>query len=240
MKKYFFAILLGFSGYLFAQRTIVPQSSPQNPPQTSGGIAGGEMYHFKIAKIKYEGGGDWYANPTSLPNLISFINTNTNVRIATQEDVVEPGSSQLFQYPYVYMTGHGNVKFSDAQAKNLRMYMMSGGFLHIDDNYGMDKYIRDEIKKIFPDKPLVEIPYNHPIYHQQFDFPTGLPKIHEHDGKPAQGFGVFDKDRLLLFYSAECDLGDGWEDASVHRDPEEVRKKAFQMGANIVIYAINY
>lgn len=240
MKKYFFAILLSLGSYLFAQKTIVPQSSPQNAPQASGGIAGGEMYHFKIAKIKYEGGGDWYANPTSLPNLISFINTNTNIRIAAQEDVVEPGSSQLFQYPYVYMTGHGNVKFSDAQAKNLRMYMMSGGFLHIDDNYGMDKYIRDEIKKIFPDKPLVEIPYNHPIYHQQFDFPTGLPKIHEHDSKPAQGFGVFDKDRLLLFYSAECDLGDGWEDASVHRDPEEIRKKAFQMGANIVIYSINY
>lgn len=237
MKNSFLLLSLLSSGLLAAQpimqlplRGTPTSSTPTNAPQ--------EQHHFKIAKLKYEGGGDWYANPTSLPNLIEYINTHSNIRIAAVEDVVEPGSSALFQYPYVYITGHGNVKFSDAEAKNLRTYLMAGGFLHIDDNYGMDKYIRDEIKKIFPDKPLVEIPYSHPIYHKQFDFPNGLPKIHEHDGKPAQGFGIFDKDRLMLFYSFECDLGDGWEDPEVHRDPPELREKAFRMGTNLVIYAV--
>ncbi len=235
----FFALMVSIS---FAQKQGGFSPLPQ-PPISGASIASNaasqEVFHFRIGKLKYGGGGDWYANPTSLPNLIEFINTHSNIKIAPQEDIVDPGSAQLFQYPYVYMTGHGNVKFSETEVKNLRKYLLSGGFLHIDDNYGMDKYIRDEIKKIFPDKPLTEIPFNHPIYHQQFDFAGGLPKIHEHDGKPAQGFGVFDKDRLLIFYSYETDLGDGWEDPSVHRDPPEVREKALKMGMNIVIYAIN-
>ncbi|MFN0203442.1 MAG: DUF4159 domain-containing protein [Bacteroidia bacterium] len=201
---------------------------------------GNDMYNFRIAKLKYQGGGDWYANPTSLPNLLKFINLNTNIKIAPTEDIVEPGSPLIYQYPYLYITGHGNVKFSEAEAKNLREYMLAGGFFHIDDNYGMDKYIREEIQKIFPDKKLQEVPFNHPIYHEQFEFPGGLPKIHEHDGKPAQGFGIFDKDRLILFYTYECDLGDGWEDRSVHGDPEELRQKALQMGTNLVIHAITH
>lgn len=232
-----------FTETVNSQNPIQPKagvSIPPTPPGTGTQNTGAttDMYHFKIGKLKYGGGGDWYANPTSLPNLISFVNKNTNIKIAPTEDVVDPGSSQLFQYPYVYMTGHGNVKFSDTEVRNLRLYMLSGGFVHIDDNYGMDKYIREEIKKIFPDKPLVEIPYNHPIYHQQYDFASGLPKVHEHDNKPAQGFGIFDKDRLILFYSYECDLGDGWEDANIHKDPEELRQKAFKMGTNLIMYAI--
>jgi hypothetical protein len=227
--------------FLLLHIVTFAQFPPRNgQPQAGNGQAPQEMYNFRIGKLKYQGGGDWYANPTSLPNLARFINQNTNMKVAPQEDLVEPGSSQLFQYPYVYMTGHGNVKFSESEAKNLRTYMLAGGFMHIDDNYGMDKYIRDEIKKIFPDKPLVEVPYNHPIFHEQFDFPNGLPKIHEHDNKPAQGFGIFEKDRLILFYTFECDLGDGWEDQSVHNDPEEVRQKALRMGTNVVIYALKH
>lgn len=234
---FFLSISINLS--LAQKPVVIGGNQLQNQGNNPAPTAQQELYHFRVGKLKYGGGGDWYANPTSLPNLIEFINSRSNLKIAPQEDIVEPGSAQLFQYPYVYMTGHGNVKFTESEAKNLRMYMLSGGFLHIDDNYGMDKYIRDEIKKLFPDKPLVEIPYNHPVYHQQFEFGAGLPKIHEHDGKPAQGFGVFDKDRLLLFYSFESDLGDGWEDASVHRDPPEVREKALKMGMNLVLYAID-
>lgn len=156
-----------------------------------------QPYEFRIAKLKYDGGGDWYANPTSLPNLIAFINKNTNVRIATPEDVVEPSSQQIFQYPMVYMTGHGNVSFDERAAKNLRTYLLSGGFLHIDDNYGMDKYIRKEMKKVFPELDFIELPFNHPIYHFHYDFPKGLPKIHEHDGKPAQGFALMYEGRIM-------------------------------------------
>jgi len=199
-----------------------------------------DNYSFKIAKLKYEGGGDWYANPTSLPNLLEFVNKNTNVKIAPLEDVVEPGSPQIFQYPYVYMTGHGNFTFSDAEAKNLRAYLISGGFLHIDDNYGMDKYVRREIKKVFPDKELVELPYSHPIYHSHFDFPNGIPKIHEHDGKPAQGFAIIHENRVVCYYSYETDLGDGWEDERVHNNSKEVREKALKMGTNILLLALMY
>jgi hypothetical protein len=190
-----------------------------------------------IARLKYNGGGDWYANKTSLPNLIRFCNQNLGTKIAAEEAVVEAGSVELFQYPFVHMTGHGNVVFSSAEAENLRNYLLGGGFLHIDDNYGMDPYIRAEIKKIFPNNQLVEIPLNHPIYHQKYNFPKGLPKVHEHDNKPAQGFGIVENGRLVLFYSYECDLGNGWEDPSVHKDPEEVRLKALQMGANILAYS---
>ncbi|MBK5278055.1 MAG: DUF4159 domain-containing protein [Bacteroidia bacterium] len=191
---------------------------------------------IKIAKLKYNGGGDWYANKTALPNLIKFSNKELGTNLKPEEDVVEVGSSDLFVYPYVYMTGHGNVIFSMEEAANLRTYLMGGGFLHIDDNYGFDKFIRIELKKVFPELELVELPFDHPLYHQKFDFPKGLPKIHEHDGKPSQGFGLLYQGRLVVFYSFECDLGNGWEDARIHNDPEEKRQQALQMGANILSY----
>ncbi|MFZ9046144.1 MAG: DUF4159 domain-containing protein [Cyclobacteriaceae bacterium] len=191
---------------------------------------------LKIAKLKYGGGGDWYANKTALPNLISFTNRQLKTGINRNEDIVEAGSPDLFLYPYVYMTGHGNVVFSDQEAENLKSYLLSGGFLHIDDNYGLDPFIQIEIKKVFPDKDFVELPYDHPIYHQKFDFNTGLPKIHEHDGKPAQGLGILHNGKLICFYSYESDLGNGWEDQSIHNDPEPIREKALQMGANILSF----
>ncbi len=197
-----------------------------------------EIANFRIGKLKYEGGGDWYGNPSSLPNLIAFINQNSTTHIAVKEEVVEPGSSQLFQYPYVYMNGHGNVRFSDAEIQNLRAYLLSGGFLHVDDNYGMDPYIRRELKRLFPELELVPLPFSHKIYHQQFEFPNGLPKVHEHDGKPPEGLALIWENRPIVFYSYECDLGDGWEDPEVHRDPEAIRQQALRMGANIVLWAI--
>jgi len=191
---------------------------------------------LKIAKLKYNGGGDWYANKTALPNLIRFCNKELNLLLEAEEDAVEVGSQEIFNYPYVYMTGHGNVVFTPDEASNLRNYLIAGGFLHIDDNYGLDKFIRIELKKVFPELELVELPFDHPIYHQKFDFPKGLPKIHEHDGKPAQGFGLVYEGRLVAFYSFECDLGNGWEDQRIHNDPAAVREKALQMGANIIAY----
>lgn len=191
----------------------------------------------KIARLKYGGGGDWYANRTSLPNLIEFCNKNLRMNLAPEEDAVEPGSGDLFNYPFVHMTGHGSVIFTDAEARNLRKYLLGGGFLHIDDNYGLDQYIRREMKKVFPELEFKEIPFNHPIYNQKYPFPKGLPKVHEHDGKPPQGFGLVYEGRLICFYTYECDLGNGWEDASVYNDPEEIRLKALQMGANIISFA---
>src|SRR5882672_10580815 len=191
---------------------------------------------LKIAKLKYNGGGDWYANKTALPNLIKFCNKELNMLLEAEEDAVEVGSQELFNYPYVYMTGHGNVVFSPEEASNLRNYLIAGGFLHIDDNYGLDKFIRIELKKVFPELELIELPFTHPIYHQKFNFPKGLPKIHEHDGKPAQGFGLIYEGRLVVFYSYECDLGNGWEDQRIHNDPEERREEALQMGANIISF----
>jgi hypothetical protein len=192
---------------------------------------------LKIAKLKYNGGGDWYANKTSLPNLIAFCNKNLNIQIAPEEDIVEVGSADLFNYPFVHLTGHGNIVFSDQEAKNLRKYLLAGGFLHADDNYGLDKFFRREMKKVFPELNWVELPFNHPIYQKPFQFNNGLPKVHEHDNKPSQGFGLIYEGRLLCFYTFECDLGNGWEDPEVHNDPEPVRQKALQMGANIVSYA---
>ncbi|WP_139828075.1 DUF4159 domain-containing protein [Marivirga sericea] len=191
----------------------------------------------KIAKLKYNGGGDWYANKTALPNLIDFCEQELNIPLNKKDYVVEVGSKEIYQYPYVYMTGHGNVVFSDDEAQNLRNYLISGGFLHIDDNYGLDQFIRLEMKKVFPEKDFVEIPFDHPIYHQKFKFEGGLPKIHEHDGKPAQGFGIIYEGRVICFYSYESDLGNGWEDQSIHKDPQEVRLKALKMGANIISFA---
>jgi len=191
----------------------------------------------EIALLKYKGGGDWYANPTALQNLIAFCNKNINTKIDTQPETVEVGSQDIFQYPFIHMTGHGNVFFSDEDAENLANYLMSGGFLHIDDNYGMEPYITKELKKIFPDQDLLELPANHDIFNIAYKFPEGLPKIHEHDGKRPQAFGLFYKGRLVLLFTFESDLGDGWEDPEVHNDPPDVRDKALKMGANIVKYA---
>ncbi len=191
---------------------------------------------LQIALLKYNGGGDWYANPTSLGNLIEFCNKELGTDIADEAVTVEPGSSDIFNYPFVHMTGHGNVSFSAADAQNLRQYLISGGFLHIDDNYGMDKFIRPEMKKVFPELDFVELPFDHPVYHQKFDFTNGLPKIHEHDDKAPQGFGLIWEGRLVCFYSFESDLGDGWEDPEVHNDSRETRMKAFKMGANLIQY----
>jgi hypothetical protein len=190
----------------------------------------------KIAKLKYNGGGDWYANKTALPNLITFCNKELGTAINQEEDIVEVGSPALFDYAYIYMTGHGNVVLSTEEASNLRNYLIGGGFLHVDDNYGLDKFIRLELKKVFPELELVEIPFTHSVYHQKFNFPNGLPKIHEHDGKPAQGFGLFYQGRLVVFYSFECDLGNGWEDQRIHNDPDEKRQQALRMGANLISY----
>ncbi|MFA9221778.1 MAG: DUF4159 domain-containing protein, partial [Sediminibacterium sp.] len=170
---------------------------------------------YQIAVLKYKGGGDYYANPTSLPNLVSFVNRELKMNIAKETPYVEVGSTELFNYPFVHMTGHGNVVFSTADAENLRIYLSSGGFLHISDNYGLDKFIRKEIKKVFPDVDFVEIPFGHPVYHQKYEFNSGLPKIHEHDNKAPQGLGIFVENRLVVFYDYECDLGDGWEDSNV-------------------------
>ena len=190
----------------------------------------------EIALLKYNGGGDWYANPTSLPNLIKFSNQTINTKIKAKPVTVTPDSPDLFNYPFIHMTGHGNVVFSESEVINLQNYLKSGGFLHIDDNYGMDKYIRKEIKKIFPNEVLTEIPTSHVIFQKPNSFPSGLPKIHEHDGKRAQAFGIFIKNRLVLLYTYESDLGDGWEDVEVNNDPIEVRQKALKMGANIINY----
>lgn len=190
----------------------------------------------KIALAKYGGGGDWYSNPTSLPNLIRFCNSELRSNIHPDPATVEVGSQEIFNYPFVHMTGHGNVVFSSSDARNLRLYLESGGFLHIDDNYGIDAFIRREMKKVFPERDFVELPNNFPIFSQKYNFPDGLPKIHEHDNKPPQAFGLFIDDRLVCLYTYEADLGDGWEDAEVHKDPEEVRQKALQMGANIISY----
>ena len=194
---------------------------------------------FQIALLKYNGGGDWYANlETSIPNLIEFCNKNINTNIQKQQAIVEVGSEEIFNYPFVHMTGHGNIIFGEAEAQNLRNYLLSGGFLHIDDNYGLNQFMRPQMKKVFPELDFIEIPFNHPIYHQSFDFPNGLPKIHEHDQKPPQGFGLIFEGRLVCFYSFECDLGDGWEDQSIHNDSDEIRKKSLQMGANLIQYSL--
>lgn len=190
-----------------------------------------------IAVLKYKGGGDWYSNPTALPNLISYCNLNINTKINPSPQTVEAESNDIFQYPFLHMTGHGNVFFGERDAENLRNYLLSGGFLHIDDNYGMATYITKELKKVFPDKELMELPKNHPIFSIVYKFPEGLPKIHEHDGKRPQALGLFHEGRLILLLTLESDLGDGWEDEEVHNDPFEIREKALKMGANIIKYA---
>lgn len=195
-----------------------------------------QAQNTKIALGKYSGGGDWYANPSSLTNLIKFCNENNIAKINSEYASVDIGSSDIFSYPFVHITGHGNIIFKPNDITNLRNYLLAGGFLHVDDNYGLDPYFRREIKKVFPDNDLVEIPFSHPIYHSAYNFPLGLPKIHEHNKKAPQGFGIFVDGRLVCFYSYECDLGDGWEDISVHKDSQENHIKALKMGANIISY----
>jgi hypothetical protein len=191
---------------------------------------------LKIALLKYNGGGDWYANPTSLPNLAKFCNQNLGMNIETDIPTVEVGSAELFNYPFVHMTGHGNVVWNEQELDNLRAYLSGGGFLHADDNYGMDKFIRPQLEKLFPGTKLVELPFSHVVFHQKYDFNSGLPKVHEHDGGVPQAFGLFHEGRLVVLYTYECDLGDGWEDANVHKDSPEAREKALKMGANIIRY----
>lgn len=206
--------------YLFLLLLVFSQSSAQ-----------------QIAVLHYGGGGDWYANPTALPNLIEFTNVHCQTSIHKNIATVKPDSEDLYNYPIIFITGHGNIFFSDNDAENLKNYLISGGFLHISDNYGLDKYIRRELKKVFPKLVLQEIPNTHPIYHQTFSFTNGLPKIHEHDKKAPQGFGLFYEGRLIVFYDYESDLNDGWEDQEVHNNPKKVREKALKMGANIIEYA---
>ena len=194
---------------------------------------------LKIGLVKYSGGGDWYGDPTALPNLMSFCNRELKTNFAEANGVVEPGSIEIFNYPLIHLTGHGNVIFSPQECRNLKQYFEAGGFLHIDDNYGLDPYIRREMKKIFPDQEFTELPPSHPIFHQQFDFPNGLPKIHEHNGKRPQAFGLFIGNHLVCLYTYESDISDGWEDPAVHGDSPEIREKALEMGANIVSYVFS-
>lgn len=194
---------------------------------------------FTIARVKYSGGGDWYSNPSSIPNLLKFVQQSTGIPCAQEQAIVEIGSREIFNYPYLYLNGHGRISLNADEARNLREYLLAGGFLHCDDNYGIDKYIRAELKRVFPDEDLVELPYTHPIYHSLFNFPQGPPKIHEHDNFPAQGFGIIKNGRLLVYYTYQCDLGDGWEDPEVHNDPPEKREAALKMGTNLVVYELS-
>ena len=219
-KKIFFSfLLLSFSIIIFSFKSKT-------------------TYAYQIALLKYNGGGDWYANlETSLPNLIKFCNDNLKTAINPEQAIADAGSIEIFNYPFIHMTGHGNVIFSNQEAENLRNYLLAGGFLHISDNYGMDNFIRIQLKKIFPELDLIELPFSHPIYHQKYDFPKGLPKIHDHDKKAPQGFGLIYKGKLICFYDFECDLGDGWESQEIHNDSQEARNNALKMGANIISYA---
>jgi hypothetical protein len=196
-------------------------------------------YSVKIARLKYGGGGNWYVSPTALPNLVKFCNQNLGTSINPEEGLVEPGSPDVFNYPWIHMTGNGRFVFNAQEAQNMRNYLIGGGFLNINDSYDMDRFVRPELKKVFPELDLVEIPFSHPIYHQKYEFPNGLPKIHEHNEKPPQGFGLFWQGRMVCFYNYESDIGDGWEDADVHHDSDESRNKALKMGANIIQYVFN-
>lgn len=193
----------------------------------------------KIALAKYNGGGDWYSDPTALPNLIEFCNQNLNTNIFPEPSTIDVGSPEIFNFPFVHLTGHGNIIFSESEAINLRTYLEAGGFLHCDDNYGIDEYFRREMKKVFPEKEFVELPPSHSIFHQKYNFNEGLPKIHEHDNKPPQAFGLFIEERMVCLYTFESDIGDGWEDSAVHNDPQELREKALKMGANIISFVFD-
>lgn len=205
----------------------------------AGPIEGGAPTRpLTIGRLHYDGGGDWYANPSSLPNLLAAIRERTTLQTAPKEEVVRLGDAALWDLPYLYLTGHGNVLFSEAEVRILRRYLEQGGFLHVDDNYGMDESIRRELARVLPGVALEEVPLDHPIYNLVYPFPAGVPKIHEHDGKPAQGFGLFLEGRLAVYYSYETDLGDGWEDPAVHGDTPELRERALRMGVNLFAYAV--
>ena len=205
------------------------------------GEAAAQDHAFTVARIKYGGGGDWYSDPQSLPELLAFVRWETLIDVAPQEEMVELSGEKLFSYPYAYMTGHGNVVLREDEVRRLRRWLLGGGFLHVDDNYGIDRAFRREMRKVFPDRDWVELPFDHPIYHTHFEFPSGLPKIHEHDGKPPQGFAILDdRGRVMVFYTYETDLGDGWEPEAVHHDPPETRLAALRMGTNILSYALMY
>jgi hypothetical protein len=191
-----------------------------------------------VARVQYDGGGDWYANPSSLPNLLTAIATRTSLDVERTEARVQLTSDRLWDYPYLYITGHGNIKLTDAEISRLREYLARGGFLHVDDNYGLDESFRREIARIYPDRPLVDVPLEHPVYNVVYRFPKGIPKVHEHDGKPPRGYGIFLGERLAVYYSYESDLGNGWEDSQVHNDPPEVREAALRMGVNLFVYAV--
>ena len=221
------ALLLGLAGPLSAQAAARVAGGSPAPGMT-------------IGRLHYDGGGDWYANPSSLPNLLAAIRTRTGLRVAGEERVITLRDDDLWSVPYLYMTGHGNVAWTDADLATLRAYLRQGGFLHADDNYGMDASLRRELGRLFPGQPLVEVPLEHPIYHLVYDFPRGIPKIHEHDGKPAQGFGIFLDGRLAVFYSYQTDLGDGWEDPEVHHDPPAKREAALRMGVNLYAFAVGF
>ncbi|MDX9760272.1 MAG: DUF4159 domain-containing protein [Bacteroidota bacterium] len=217
-------------------RQFTVPTVPSAPPQQARERAGSK---FVIGRIKYDGGGDWYNDPSSELNMLRFLKENSSIDVDVRSEVfVEVGSEKLFSYPFVFMTGHGNIRLSDREAANLRNYLENGGFLYVDDDYGFDKAFRREIKKVFPDRELVELPFDHGIYHTHFPFPNGLPKIHEHDEKAPQGFGIFHEGRLVLFYTYESNLADGWADPDVHKDPEEIRRKSLQMGMNIIVWAL--
>ena len=194
--------------------------------------------NFSIARIHYSGGGDWYSDPSSLPNLLKFLGENTQIAVDEEEVRLRPTGPEFYQYPYLYLTGHGNVRFSAEEVTRLRESLLRGAFLHADDNYGMDASFREEIKRVFPNRDFIELPFDHPVFHIFYDFQNGLPKVHEHDGNPPQALGMFDDDRLMILYTFECDLGDGWEDPEVHNNSEEIRLKALQMGVNIIYYAL--
>ncbi len=234
MRKFLALLSIAFVMQL---AMIANSQQPVLPGQPAQPI---DRTKFTIARLKYGGGGDWYSNPSSLPNLLSELRKRTNMIAADREARVAATDPDFFAYPYLYMNGHGNIRFTDAELEKLRLHLTHGGFLHADDNYGMDPSFRREMKRLFPDKDLVELPFNHEIYHQQFDFPNGLPKIHEHDGKPAQGLGLFHEGRLIVYYTYQCDLGDGWEDLDVHNDPPEKHEAALRMGINIVLYALSH
>ena len=207
----------------------------------SGTISGkttSSFNKFQIARVKYGGGGDWYSNPSSIPNLQKFLYQETGVVTESEEAVVELSNPRLFTFPYIYINGHGNIKFTDREVNQLRKYLESGGFMHADDNYGMDKSFRREMKKVLPDAKFIEIPFNHSIYHSHFNFNSGSPKIHEHDGKPSQGLGLFLNGKLVVFYTYQSDLGDGWEDPDVHNDPAIKRMAALRMGTNIIMWRL--
>ncbi|PSQ96374.1 MAG: hypothetical protein BRD55_06825 [Bacteroidetes bacterium SW_9_63_38] len=196
---------------------------------------------IRIARVKYQGGGDWYSDRKSLVELLAFVREQTLMDVGTEEEVVALTSDKVFSYPYLYLTGHGNVTFSAAEADRLRRYLLQGGFLHVDDNYGLDEYIREELAKVFPEKELVELPFDHPIYHTRYDIPDGPPKVHKHDGERPQGYAILDDGgRVMVYYTHEADLGDGWDPASVHDNPPEKRRAAFRMGVNILAYAMTH